>query len=263
MLSHFFRPALGRRSMPFGGHWLAAFWLVAIAFALTFPVLAHEGHVHEAPSPTAASGLPRLLTNSESYELVAILDGKQLTIYLDRFADNEPVTDASIEVAVEGETVTAERNPDGTYGVTSNRFGDQGFVELVFDIRASVDDLLIGKLLLSGNLGRPTEPASWYGWPAALRHGAEEHLVLLGLVAFCGLTIGGLAIGGLAIGLALRPRRRTHVSSILILTTAALAIVASARSAKAHEGHADDNRALIAPSDTTHVCRAKPKRTKC
>src|SRR5215475_12593054 len=135
MLSQLLRPASCRRSTPFGSLTFAALWLVAIVFALTFPVLAHEGHVHEGPPTTGASGLPRLVTKSESYELVAILDGKQLTIYLDRFADNAPVTDAGIDVAVEGETVTAERNPDGTYALTSNLFGGRGFVELVFDIK--------------------------------------------------------------------------------------------------------------------------------
>jgi membrane fusion protein, heavy metal efflux system len=242
MLSHFFRPASCRRSTPFGGLRLAALWLIAIAFALTFPVLAHEGHAHEAPAATTASGLPRLVTKSESYELVAILDGKQLTIYLDRFADNAPVADASIDVAIEGETAAAERNSDGAYTLTSNLFGGQGSVELVFDIKGSVDDLLIGKLRLLGDPEKPSGPTSWYGWPSALRHGAQEHLVLLGLVAFCGL----------AIGLALRPRRRAHVSSIVMLTMASIALASFGQSAQAHEGHdhADDAKAFIAPSDS-------------
>ena len=242
MLSQFFRPATCRSSRPFGGLRLAVFWLVAIVFAQAFPALAHEGHVHEAPTTTTASGLPRLVIKTESYELVAILDGKQLTIYLDRFADNAPVTDASIDVAIEGETVAAERNSDGTYALTSNLFGGQGSVELVFDIKGSVDDLLIGKLRLPGESEKPSGPTSWYGWPSALRHGTEEHLVLLGLVAFCGL----------AIGFALRPSRRAHVSSILMLTMACLAIASSGRSAQAHEGHdhGDEAKTLVAPSDT-------------
>src|SRR5882757_5708448 len=227
MLTRSFRPASCRNTRPFRAYSLTFLLLAAIVLAPAFPVRAHEGHVHEPAAPTTAAGLPRLVTKSESYELVAILDGKQLTIYLDRFVDNAPVADASIDVAIEGETVAAKRNSDGTYALTSNLFGGQGVVELVFDIKGSVDDLLIGKLRLPGDPEKPSGPTSWYGWPSALRHGAQEHLVLLGLVAFCSL----------AIGFALRPRRRAHVSSIVMLTMTSIALTSSGPSAQAHEGH--------------------------
>src|SRR3954467_14756256 len=188
MLPQSFRPASYRNLRPFSGFIFAVLWLAAIVLA-AIPVWAHEGHVHEAPASVTATGLPRLVTRSESYELVAILDGKQLTIYLDRFGDNAAVTDANISVAVEGETLAAERNPDGTYGLTSNLFGGRGSVELIFDIKApEVDDLLIGKLRLAGDPEDSSSPTSWYGRvSSAVRHGTEDHLVLLGLVAFCGL----------------------------------------------------------------------------
>src|SRR5262249_37898127 len=209
MHSRCIRPASCRTLAPFGGFGLAVILLLLLlarAFAPTFPAHAHEGHIDGPAAPAAQTGLPRLVTKSESYELVALLDGKQLTIYLDRFADNAPVTDANIGVAIEGETVAAERSADGTYSATSNLFGARGFVELVFDIKGSeADDLLIGKLWVPGDSEKPSGTTAWYGGAStALRHGAEEHFVLMGLVAFCCL----------AIGFALRPRRRTFVSSI-------------------------------------------------
>jgi hypothetical protein len=62
-------------------------------------------------------GHPRLVTSSETYELVAILEGERLTIYLDRFEDNAPVTDAAISVTIDDENVVAEPAADGTYVV--------------------------------------------------------------------------------------------------------------------------------------------------
>lgn len=247
MHSRCIRPASCRTLAPFGGFGLAVILLLlllAMAFAPTFHAHAHEGHIDGPAAPAAQTGLPRLATKSESYELVALLDGKQLTIYLDRFADNTPVTDANIGVAIEGETIAAERNPDGTYGVTSNLLGGRGFVELVFDIKGpEADDLLIGKLWVASDADNPSGTTAWFGRASsALRHGAEEHLVLIGLVAFCGV----------AIGFALRPRRRVIAPSILMLTIASVGLAMTEPSALAHEGHehGDDAKALATPGDT-------------
>jgi len=57
--------------------------------------------------------LPRLVASSEAYELVAILNDERLTIYLDRFEDNAPVTDANITVTVNDEVVVAQPSGDG------------------------------------------------------------------------------------------------------------------------------------------------------
>jgi hypothetical protein len=242
------RPASCRNSAPFGGFGIAVISLLAIAFAPASYARAHEGDVHEPAAPIAQAGLPRLLTKSESYELVAVLDGKQLTIYLDRFTDNSPVTDANIGVAIEGETVVAERNPDGTYGVSSNLFSGRGFVELVFDIKApEADDLLIGKLWLSSGPEKPSGTTAWYERASsALRHGAEDHFILLGLIAFCGV----------AIGFALRPGRRARVSSILSPIIVSLCFAATERSAFAHESH--DHAALVGRVSAVHPSAAAP-----
>lgn len=219
MHPRFSRPASCRDSAPFGGFGFAVILLVAIAFAPAFQARAHEGDVHQPAAPIAQTGLPTLVTSSESYELVAVLDGKQLTIYLDRFTDNSPVTDANIGVAIGEETVVAERNPEGTYGVSSNLFSGRGFIELVFDIRApEADDLLIGKLWLPSEPAKPSGTTAWYERASsALRHGAEDHLILLALIAFCGV----------AIGFVLRPGRRPRLPSILPLIIGVLCIAAS------------------------------------
>ena len=46
---------------------------------------------------------------SETFELVGVLSGKQITLYLDRFADNSPVRDAQIELEIGGAKFKAEK----------------------------------------------------------------------------------------------------------------------------------------------------------
>src|SRR5688572_13302050 len=98
---------------------------IAISFLLitgggSFNARAHgdADHDHAPPAAAVSGSLPRLATKSESYELVAILDGERLTIYLDRFEDNSPVTDAKITVAIDGEPIAAEPAADNTFAVT-------------------------------------------------------------------------------------------------------------------------------------------------
>src|SRR5829696_8411976 len=133
---------------------LAALALFGVIFGR--PVLAGGGddHSHGPPAaaPTATSGTPRVTAQSESHELVGLLRGDRLAIYLDRLASNEPVTEAKVTVTLGGdEQVEAENRPDGTYAVSSSKLVGAGPLELVFAIAApSGDDLLIGTLDLPG-----------------------------------------------------------------------------------------------------------------
>ncbi len=115
--------------------------------------VAHEGHDEmQAAAASGAPDLPRLVISSETYELVAVREGERLTIYLDRFEDNVPVAAANITVTVNDEPVIAQPSGEGTYSISSKRFGSRGLVELVFDIKAKDgDDLLIGKFTLAGS----------------------------------------------------------------------------------------------------------------
>jgi len=132
-----FGPASRRTPTTFGARTVAALLLVTLSYSTGFFASAHEGHDDGPPVAGATPSLPRLATASEAYELVATLNGQRLTIYLDRFEDNAPITDATLTVLVEGEQVLAEATPDGTYVATSQRFNARGSIELVFDIRAS------------------------------------------------------------------------------------------------------------------------------
>ena len=212
-----------------------------LAFAATAPSTAHEGHdLATVEAGGASRSQPRLVVDSESYELVAVLEGQGLTIYLDRFGDNSPVTDAKVAVTVNEETVAAETEADGTYSLISPQFVRGGLFELVFDIKApETDDLLIGKLLLpnGGVMGGPTELMPWYARLAStIRHGVQDHLTLMLVVL----------LGGLALGSGLRGRGRTSLVPILVLTPLTFASFAGA--ARAHEGHAEDDARTSAAS---------------
>jgi membrane fusion protein, heavy metal efflux system len=149
---------------------------------LTGPVPAHEGHdlVSNQDSAPAAS-LPRFSASSELYELVGVLDGLRLTVYLDRFQDNVPVTDANINVTINDRTEVAEPSPDGTYTLVSGQFGAGGLFEFVFDIRAPEgDDLLIGKLSLPTVTASGAVPPDEAQYQAHQQDQARQHQVIFG-----------------------------------------------------------------------------------
>jgi RND family efflux transporter MFP subunit len=207
---------------------------------------AHEGHDDVAPPTATAQGLPRLTAKSEVYELVAILDGERLTIYLDRYEDNSPVSNAVISVLIDAETVPAESAPDGTYIASSKLFRGTGSLELVFDIKApGGDDLLPGRLPLPSapsTQGFSTPGGRFVQPLVALRHAAQDHLVL----------VSGALLIGLIVGLAIR-RSRRRMPALPALLLISLASVTSVPRSYAHEGqdHADGSNTQSAPAGDT------------
>lgn len=217
---------------------------LALAFLLSIaPLEAHEGHDHGAPpAPVATTGSPRLALHSDAYELVAILRGNRLTLFLDRYAGNEPVTDAGLVVTIgSGVDVTATPTPDGTYVVASDRLVGAGPLELVFAItHARGDDLLIG------TLERPAAPAP--AAPAAagsvLTSLHAETVSIAGRpVPVLYLATGGALALGLLLGAGLRRSRPAVAMSGLVL----LLLFAGTVVTTAHEGHDHGDAAKAAP----------------
>jgi len=105
---------------------------LALAFLCSLPVLslAHEGHDHdEAPAPAtaAADATPgRFTATSAGFELVGVLSGKLLTLYLDHAVDNRPVEGATLEVAVGGRMLPASAHGAGEFEVTLDAAPDHG-----------------------------------------------------------------------------------------------------------------------------------------
>jgi hypothetical protein len=241
MFRRYLGPVKGPKHAPSRASSIVAFAFVAFWCALQ--AAAHEGHDHEpAVLPATTHALPRLAVSSETYELVAIVDRERMTIYLDRFEDDSPITDAKIAVTIDEEQVNATASDAGTYTLSSGRLGGRGLRELVFDIRAKAgDDLLIGKLML-GDVANAGVPGlvPWYArlW-SLLRQGVEGHLPWIALTL----------LATLAVGQALR-RRRYRELLVVFLALQALDIATTHHVAQAHDGdHADASTA--APTGDT------------
>jgi RND family efflux transporter MFP subunit len=222
---------------------------VALASLLSVaPLAAHEGHDHGAPpAPVATAGSPRVALHSDAYELVGILRGDRLTLFLDRYAGNAPVTDAGLVVTIgTGADVAATPTPEGTYVVASDRLVGAGPLELVFAItHPGGDDLLIG------TLERPAAPAA--GAPAASGHASAQvaSVVIAGRpVPVLYLATGGALALGLLLGATIRRSRPALSLTGLVL----LGLIAGTSLTSAHEGHDHGESAKVAPpaGDTPH-----------
>ena len=140
--------------------------LAALVVPLVLSARAHEDHDHGPAEAIAGQLAPRVAARSELFELVGILRGERLVIYLDRFASNEPVTSADIAVMIGDTTepVNAERSAQGSYTLVSPRFKAAGPIELVFSITGEAgEDLLAGTLTLPSDTAAAPPGASAIG----------------------------------------------------------------------------------------------------
>lgn len=140
---------------------VAGFWLLGLV-AAPAPTLAHEGHDHATP-PAITAAAPRLESSSTDFELVGVVRGDRLVVFLDRYASNDPVTDATIEVSAPGATVLAEPQADGTFLVKAPWLSQPRTVDVVFAVTVGgTSDLLVGSLEVPGaSTAPPRGPGLW------------------------------------------------------------------------------------------------------
>jgi RND family efflux transporter MFP subunit len=237
---------------------LPAFAALLAFLGLLSAAVAHEGHDHGAPAataPTAAS--PRVAVHSDAYELVGILREGRLVLYLDRFASNEPVTDATIAVTLGAdEEVQAIPARDGTYEVASGKLAGEGPLEVIFSVgHPTGDDLLIGTLELpawsvaaAAGTARPSPLAALQAASVQALQGAptlrvaDREVPTLWAVAAIAVALGFL------LGLAARSRSRL----VPVAGLAAVVLLVSTALAFAHEGHdhGSDAKAALPAGDT-------------
>jgi len=212
-------------------HMLAPIF-IALACALMlqaqagWQALAHEGHDHGAPAKaTSAPTLPRVTAVSEAYQFVGIVEGETLVIHLDRFADNEPVTSAAIEVTIEGTAIGAQLQANGTYEITSPHLKVAGSHEVLVSVTdGDTADLLIGALEI---------PSPHVEVPS-LDHSVWDHLK--GHEALPSKVIGwtgGGVLGLFGIALLTNGRRRLLATAALLLG----GLIIGSTVALAHSGH--------------------------
>ena len=144
-------------------HTLAA--LFVVAFLVAQPAWAGEGHDHGDAAPAAAGqALPRFTAESELFELVGVLSGKQITLYLDRFTDNSPVRDAQIELEIGGAKFKAQKQGDDEYEVVLAEAPKPGVLPVTATVTAGNDtDLLAGELDIH-EVAHADEAAHTHSW---------------------------------------------------------------------------------------------------
>lgn len=203
--------------------------VVAIAALSAAPALAAPGHDHgdEAPAATAEEIAPRLSAMSDKHEMVALVDGQDLIIWINEFATSTPVTTATVDVTIDGKTVRAEPQPDGTFHVPAGPLAGHETAEHgaepepldQHNVLVSVTTSA-GQDLLTGELSHDHE-----------HHDEEGGLPWLWILSIV-LVVGGI-VGALL--LRNRPRAAAAAASAGILLVAMG--VATPPLAQADDGH--------------------------
>jgi len=128
----------------------AVAWTLALFLVVPMPVFAGPGHDHGDDAPAAAGmALPRFTATSETFELVGILNGKQLTLYLDHADTNAPVKNVKLELELGGSKLTLEPHGDGEFIAMLADSPKPGTIAVTATVATEKDsDLLAGELAL-------------------------------------------------------------------------------------------------------------------
>jgi cobalt-zinc-cadmium efflux system membrane fusion protein len=194
---------------------------------------AHEGHDHGAPQPVlTVPAAPRGEASSEHFEVVAVARDAEIIVGVDRFATNEPVTDAAIEVETPDGSASLTVGPDGFYRLSAPWASSPGRKDMI--VTVTLGDV-VDVLPITIEVPAPPPPAaptfsSWLISPAfaqdvRARIASHDPAVL-------GALAGGFLLG--ALFMAVLGRRRRKVAALL----GALVLSLSANGElRAHEGH--------------------------
>lgn len=205
----------------------------AVAASLIVPLaaaLAHEGEDHGAPAVQAsAPAAPRATATSAAFELVAVARGGALTIYLDRYASNEPIADATIAVETPAGEARAVPGENQTFSLDAPWSVKPGRYELLFTVTAGGDvDVLPVALLVPEASAENARPATALAGAARMMRDAFGAATNVSAA----LALGGFVAGAVLATLFARARRKGGAAAALI----GLALVALSWPALAHEG---------------------------
>ena len=149
-------------------------------------------------SPTQGETTPHMETHTEDFELVAKMDGGKLSVLIDRFATNEPLLGADVQVESQGITAKGTFHPDhGDYAFTDKQLlaalARPGQHALVFTVvKGDDNDLLEGMLIVAGDGSMNTDDHGHAHGSAHDDHGHEHHsrrwLIVVALLL---LAVGG------------------------------------------------------------------------
>lgn len=152
--------------------------LVFLAAASLAP--AHDGEDHGAAPAVTHAIAPRFAARSAAFDVVGIVQGGQLALYIDRAADNAPLTKGSIEIEGEGVQLRLEAGPDAVFRAPAGILANPGRHALTLTIEGGdTTDLLTAQLDSTPDSAPLPADAAAGSWPLAYLA-----LPLLALAAF-------------------------------------------------------------------------------
>ena len=173
--------------------WAALLFLMPL---LTGNAFAHGGEEHdEAAAPgVAVEAGPHASAASEDFEFVAVAQGGQLLIYLDRFATNEPVAGAAIEIESGAFKAVANAVAPGVYTVAGDAFKTPGrhplTITIETDAKSGGDSDLLSATLEVAPQAADAAPAKPWPGIAGIAGLGPATLALLAAAAVVLLTVG-------------------------------------------------------------------------
>lgn len=125
-----------------------------------------DGHSHAAAVPLVTTATaPRAVAATEEFEIVAVLEGKKLVVYVDRFATNAPVAKAKVEVEGAGLKGILSETAPGTYVMDVAAAIAPASYPLTISIEAGdTADLLTATLNIPQPAGGAEGVVPVYGW---------------------------------------------------------------------------------------------------
>jgi cobalt-zinc-cadmium efflux system membrane fusion protein len=223
---------------------------IALALCLllsTSMALSHGGddHAHDDAPVSASSGTgksPRIEAAGSDIELVAVISDRQLMIFLDSAATNDPIDGATIAITADGiDAGKASALGNGTYVIAAPWADEPGVKALKFTITAGAGpSVLEGKLDVAAEVH--AEHSAAMPWQTLLAQPLTW--ALAGIAAILGF-VGAFAF---------RPASST--TPLILAIAAALALHADP--AAAHEGHDHENEEPAAAIAQTDAPRRLP-----
>ena len=130
--------------------------LVLLLGQAPLPAKAHDGH-DNAPAAAPAQAAPRFTLDSELFELVGVVNGHTLALYLDRADDILPVPGAHLELELAGQRLAVTPVGDGEYRAELAAPLTEGSLPVTATVVAGDDsDLLAGALDWHAPAAAPT-----------------------------------------------------------------------------------------------------------
>ena len=168
--------------------------LAALLGLLAVAAQAHEGH-DDAPAAVQISAAPRFAAVSEQFELIGVIEGHRLSLYLDHAADNSPVPDATLELELGGKPLAVTRVGEGLYQAELSQPLADGETPVTATVVAGADSDLLAADIDWHAPATAVPPSAWAGKSRLALAGGAVLLALAALWAWSRRTqrTGGAA----------------------------------------------------------------------